>query len=83
MEEALSYRVGFRRFAGLSLSDAVPDHSTISRFRSRLGDRARHLPSSLNAQFEQSGLVVKRDTMLDASFIKAASGKRSVGPEAG
>ena len=33
MEEALQDRLSFRRFAELRLMDAVPDHSTISRFR--------------------------------------------------
>lgn len=83
MEEALSDRISFRRFAGLSLSDAIPDHSTISRFRSRLGDRLERLMSSLNGQFEQSGFIVKRGTMMDASFIKAASARNGVDPEAG
>src|SRR5690349_20792602 len=36
IEEALVDRLSFRRFAGLSLSDAVPDHSTICRFRNLL-----------------------------------------------
>ena len=33
MEEALGDRLSFRRFVGLGLEEAVPDHSTISRFR--------------------------------------------------
>ncbi len=33
MEEALQDRLSFRRFTELTLTDAVPDHSTISRFR--------------------------------------------------
>src|SRR5260221_9972650 len=36
MENALDDRLSFRRFAGLSLEDEVPDHSTIWRFRERL-----------------------------------------------
>ena len=35
MEEALQDRLSFRRFTELRLTDAVPDHSTISRFRRR------------------------------------------------
>ena len=52
MEEALSDRISFRRFVGLSLSDPVPDHSTISRFRTKLGDRYERLLSTLNGQIE-------------------------------
>ena len=36
MEEALWERLSFRRFVGLGLPDDAPDHSTISRFRTRL-----------------------------------------------
>ena len=41
-EEALVDRLSFRRFVGLALEDAVPDHSTLCRFRNRLrADMAR------------------------------------------
>lgn len=83
MEEALSDRISFRRFVGLSLSDAVPDHSTISRFRSKLGDRYEKLLSSLNTQFESQGFIIKQGTMLDASFVRSSSPKKTVDPEAG
>ena len=39
MEEALQDRLSFRRFAELRLADAVPDHSTISRFRKKSAER--------------------------------------------
>jgi IS5 family transposase len=83
MEEALCDRISFRRFVGLSLSDAVPDHSTISRFRSQLGDRYEKLLSSMNTQFESQGFVIKEGTMLDASFVRSSSPKKTVDPEAG
>jgi IS5 family transposase len=83
LEEALGDRISFRQFAGLSLSDPVPDHSTLSRFRNQLGDRFEGLLSSLNAQFETRGLIVKRGTLLDASFVRASSGKKSVDAESG
>ena len=83
LEEALLDRISFRRFVGLGVADAVPDHSTISRFRTHASDRMAGVMAALNAQFEQKGLVVKKGTLMDASFIKAASGKREVDPEAG
>ncbi len=83
LEEALCDRISFRRFVGLSLSDPVPDHSTISRFRSQLGDRYERLLSSLNAQFESQGFIIKHGTMLDASFVRSSSPKKTVDPEAG
>ena len=39
MEEALQDRLSFRRFTELTLTDAVPDHSTISRFRKKITER--------------------------------------------
>ena len=83
MEEALCDRISFRRFVGLSLSDAVPDHSTINRFRSLLGDRYEKLLSSMNTQFEAQGFIIKQGTMLDASFVRSSSKKKTVDPEAG
>lgn len=83
VEEAMADRISFRRFAGLSLSDAVPDHSTISRFRAHLGNRYERLLSSLNRQFESRGFIIKEGTMMDASFVRSASSKKSVDPESG
>src|SRR2546430_10239902 len=37
MEEALKDRLSFRRFVGLPLSEAIPDHATLWRFREALG----------------------------------------------
>src|SRR5579871_7009412 len=36
MEEALKDRLSFRRFVGLPLCEAIPDHSTLWRFREAL-----------------------------------------------
>lgn len=83
VEEALADRISFRRFVGLSLSDPVPDHSTLSRFRAQLGERYERLLSALNAQFESRGFVIKEGTMMDASFVRSVSSKKSVDPEAG
>lgn len=83
MEEALTDRISFRRFVGLSLSEAVPDHSTISRFRFQRGDRYEKLLSSMNTQFESQGFVIKQGTMPDASFVRSSSPKKAVDPEAG
>jgi len=83
LEEELTDRISFRRFVGLSLSDSVPDHSTISRFRSLLGDRYEKLLSSMNTQFESQGFIIKQGTMIDASFVRSSSPKKAVDPEAG
>jgi IS5 family transposase len=73
LEEALSDRLSFRHFVGLSLSDPVPDHSTLSRFRKvlveqQLGER---LLAEVNRQLEAKGLILKRGTLVDASLVAA------------
>jgi IS5 family transposase len=76
LEEALSDRLSFRRFAGLSLEEEVPDHSTLSRFRSQLvkqGLSARVF-DEINRQLEQRGLMVKRGTLIDATLVAARVG---------
>ncbi len=76
LEEALSDRLSFRRFAGLSLEEEVPDHSTLSRFRSQLvkqGLSARVF-DEINRQLEQRGLMVKRGTLIDATLVAASVG---------
>ena len=73
MEEALQDRLSFRRFAELTLTDAVPDHSTISRFRKKITERglARALFAEVNRQLEAKGMLVKRGTLIDATIIEA------------
>jgi IS5 family transposase len=74
LEEALADRLSFRHFLGLSLTDRVPDHSTLWRFReqlakSGLAERAFVL---ITGQIERAGFVLKRGTLIDASLIRAA-----------
>jgi len=71
LEDALADRLSFRRFVGLSLEDAVPDHSTICRFRNALvaSGLQEKLFAELDRQLERAGVMVKRGTMLDATVI--------------
>jgi IS5 family transposase len=73
LEEALADRLSFRRFVGLSLSDAVPDHSTLSRFRKLLVERglSERLLAEVGRQLEAKGLILKRGTLVDASLVEA------------
>jgi len=75
MEEALGDRLSFRRFVGLGLEEAVPDHSTISRFRSLLAERglAERVFAEVNRQIEARGVVIKSGTIIDATVIAAAA----------
>ncbi len=75
LEEALDDRLSFRRFVGLSLEEAVPDHTVINRFRNRLVGEGllEKLFAELDRQLEKAGVILKRGTMLDATLIRAAS----------
>jgi transposase, IS5 family len=74
LEEALSDRLSFRRFVGLSLEEEVPDHSTLSRFRTQMTQRglSAQVFAEVNRQLERRGLMVKHGTLIDASLIEAS-----------
>lgn len=73
LEAQLRDRLSFRRFAGFSLSDLTPDHTTLWRFRQELthGGLIDRLFEEINRQFERKGLILKRGTLVDATFIQA------------
>lgn len=73
-EDQVRDRLSFRRFVGLGLEAAVPDHSTLSRFRTLL---VKHgLDASLFAAvagaLDEHGLVLRQGTLIDASFVESA-----------
>ena len=73
MEEALWERLSFRRFVGLGLQDDAPDHSTISRFRTRLttAGLAEPLFAAVEQQLAARGMLVKQGTLVDATLVAA------------
>lgn len=77
LEFALKDSLSMRRFVGLSASDPTPDHSTVSRFRSRLGEHGldKALFAALDRQLQARGLMVKAGTILDATLVKAAAAR--------
>lgn len=79
LEEALGDRLSFRRFCGVPLDCKPPDHSTLWRFRERLGqsDLAAAAFACVTAQIEQAGLVLKKGTLIDASLVPAAVNRPS------
>jgi len=72
LEEAINDRVSFRKFLGLSLEAASPDHTTLCRFRNRLAEAGLAAPlfAEFERQLDQRGLLLKRGTMIDASLIE-------------
>ena len=80
-EEALNDRLSFRGFVGLSLDQAAPDHSALSRFRGLLAERGRldALLAELNRQLDARGLVLRQGTLIDASLVEADARPRRHG----
>ena len=74
MEEALYDSESMRRFAGLELGvDAIPDESTILRFRHLLerNGLAQGIFTAVNAHLDKQGLTLKSGTIVDATIIAA------------
>ncbi len=73
LEEGLKDRLSFRHFVGLPLSEDIPDHSTLWRFRETLGTAlSERIFAEIGRQIEASGFVMKQGTLIDASLVPAA-----------
>src|ERR687885_45633 len=74
LEAAVDDRLSFRRFAGIPLSESVPDPSSVWRFREQLARRglAERLLAEVNRQLDAKGLVLRRGTLIDATILDAA-----------
>lgn len=83
LEEALNDRLSFRRFVGLGLDGATPDHTTLCRFRNDLAAAGltEKLFEEMNRQLERLGLVLKRGTLIDATLVEAATTPPAFGSE--
>lgn len=81
-EEQIKDRLSFQRFVQLGAQEAVPDETTICRFRQRLIECGLHeeLLTLLNTQLETRGYIVKRTTLVDATIVE--SSRRRPAPEA-
>jgi IS5 family transposase len=79
LEEAITDRLSFRKFVGLSLEDDVPDHTTLCRFRNLLVGEGllERLFSELDGQLDRAGLILRRGTMLDATIIETTAARPS------
>jgi len=73
-EELVSDRLSWWRFVGLGLQAAVPDETTLVRFRQRLREHGLHeqLLALVNRQLLAKGLILKTCTLVDATLLQAA-----------
>lgn len=81
LEQALRVRLDFQLFCDLTLSDEVPDKSTIGLFRRKLEEK-KILGSCLkavNRELERIGLKVQSGRMVvDSTIIKSAARPRNL-----
>lgn len=71
IEDRINDSLSFSYFCNMSIDKAAPDHSTISRFRSRLTkDKVYDLLfKEINHQLETQSIIVKTGAIVDASVI--------------
>jgi transposase, IS5 family len=79
MEEALYEMASLRNFAGLKLSEAIPDETTILNFRHLLEeyDLAEDILKQVNAHLTRKGLLLKKGSIVDATIIPAPSSTKN------
>ena len=78
MEEAQYEIVSLRTFAGLGLQ-AIPYETTLLNFRHLLeaNDLAEDIFKQVNAHLARKGLLLKRDSIVDATIIAAPSSTKN------
>ena len=79
MEDALYGIQSMRRFAGLSLTGAIPDETTILKFRRRLEKNkiGKQLFKTVTHHLKEKGVLLKKGTIVDATIINALSSTKN------
>ena len=70
--EEVGYNLAYRWFCKLSLTDRVPDHSSITRIRDRFGEETfKTIFNKVVEQCQRAGLVKAEQIMVDGSTMRA------------
>lgn len=79
LEEEIADRRSFQVFLGLLSNDAIPDETTICRYRALFATHHldKKLFESFNRQLAQQGLLVGKGTIVDATLKEAQAGPNS------
>ncbi|GGK80443.1 IS5 family transposase [Amphritea balenae] len=79
MEDALYEIASMRMFAGLSLVGAIPDHTTIMKFRHLLERHglARKIFKEVSDWLSETGVLVREGSLMDATIIEAPSSTKN------
>ena len=74
LENQINDRISFKKFLGLPLDKPSPDHSTFSRFRSRISKEAMiEVNNVVLHEFAKRGLSINEGIAVDARLVKSAS----------
>ena len=74
LETQINDRSSFKKFLELPMDELAPDHSTFSRFRSRLSkDTMKAINHELLSQFASRGLAINEGIAVDARLVQSAS----------
>ncbi len=79
MEEALCEIASLRAFAHLSLSEPIPDETTILNFRHLVEENnlAADIFAAVNKHLQRKGLLLKKGSIVDATIIAAPSSTKN------
>ena len=79
MEDLLYEAESVRRFAGLRLSEPIPDESTILHFRHLLErhELGQGLFEEIKSHLEEQGVRLREGTIVDATIIEAPSSTKN------
>lgn len=80
MEDLLYEAESVRRFAGLRLSEAIPDETTILNFRHLLErhELGQELFEEIKRYLGERGVMLKQGSIVDASIVQAPSSTRNI-----
>ena len=85
LEKQIARDLMFRRFIDLSLSESVPDHSSIWRFRQLLNTQGLLEPllEQINAHLERNSIIVSLGSIniIDATVIEAKQSRKRKGKD--
>ena len=78
LENQINDRLSFKKFIGIPLRQFSPDHSLISKFRTRITQRVMEaIHSELLRQFSENGYSIEGGMAIDARLIKSSARPKS------
>src|SRR5271154_7303692 len=80
--EEIQYNLAYRWFCRLAIEDSVPDHSSLTRIRDRLGEETfKNIFDHVVRLCIEKGFVTGKKVMMDGSYMKADAALDSLMPK--